>query len=124
MSLNDYEPPPRPAAPGDEPACWDTFFERFEFKDLEPSMQELLRADIEERDAHGLEKYGVRLRPRNGRNALHDLYQEQLDSLVYVVQALQENLTTDFTSDIYDLYRRILLTVVNTRRLIRKSEGR
>jgi hypothetical protein len=124
MSLNDPEPPPRPPSPGDFPACWDVFLERCEFEELEPSIRALIHADIVERDAHGLEKYGVRLRPRDGRNTLHDLYQELLDALVYSVKALQENMNTDATLDVYDIYRSILIRVVDTRRLIRRVEGR
>ncbi len=51
---------------------------------------ELVIADMRERDASGRAKYGVPLQPFNGRKALVDAYQEQLDFVVYMRQALYE----------------------------------
>jgi hypothetical protein len=69
-SLNDHEKPPQPSG---HPAVWD-----------------LVLADIAERDRRGEAKYGTRLRPHNGRDALVDLYQELLDAVVYCRQAIYE----------------------------------
>lgn len=127
MSLNDYEPPP--LQQNEHPACWDLLFERHEFQELSERVKKLLEEDIRERDVKGTEKYGVRLKPFNGRNALHDFYQEQLDGLVYSVQYLHE-MVSQFpaggteTQNAYHLYQRTLDIVVDTRRLIFKNEGR
>ena len=64
QSMNQPEPAP---TPNEHPAVWD-----------------LVIADMRERDAKGLAKYGVRLQPHNGRKALIDAYQEALDLAVYL----------------------------------------
>lgn len=46
--------------------------------------QALLIQDIEERRQVGIERYGQGHRPFNGRDTLQDLYEEQLDLLVYL----------------------------------------
>jgi len=70
MSSNDPEPDP---VPNDRTAVW-----------------EAVLADIAERDLIGKEKYGVRLQPFNGRKPLVDAYQEALDLVVYLKQAIME----------------------------------
>jgi hypothetical protein len=45
--------------------------------------QQLLIDDIEERREVGISRYGQGHRPFNGRDTLQDLYEEQLDLLVY-----------------------------------------
>lgn len=55
-----------------------------------PAITDLLVADLLDRDAIGVERYGTRLKPDNGRDALVDAYQEQLDGLKYARQALWE----------------------------------
>lgn len=70
------KPPTAPqSAPteSDHPAAWD-----------------LVLADMAERDRMGQRKYGVRLAPHNGRDALVDAYQEALDLAVYLRQAIYE----------------------------------
>jgi len=68
--LNQKEPPP---IPNQGPCMWD-----------------LVLKDIAERDQLGAEKYGVRLQANNGRDALKDAYQEALDLVVYLRQAIYE----------------------------------
>jgi hypothetical protein len=46
--------------------------------------QALLIADIEARRQVGIERYGQGHRPFNGRDTLLDMYEEQLDFLVYL----------------------------------------
>lgn len=55
-----------------------------------PAVWDLVIADMRERDAGGLAKYGTRLQPGNGRDALVDAYQEALDLCVYLRQAIAE----------------------------------
>jgi hypothetical protein len=55
-----------------------------------PSVQSLVRADLEERERVGIERYGTPLQPHNGRDALVDAYQEALDLACYLRQAIAE----------------------------------
>jgi hypothetical protein len=56
----------------------------------------LVAADIEERKAQGLAKYGTLLQAHNGRNAIVDAYQEALDAVQYLKQANEEGAELDF----------------------------
>lgn len=64
------QPPP---VPNERPAVWD-----------------LVIADMQARDRLGRERYGTPLQPHNGRDALVDAYQEALDLVVYLRQAIAE----------------------------------
>lgn len=46
--------------------------------------------DFQKRQAHGIEVYGKTLQAFNGRRALVDAYQEQMDQLLYTKQELIE----------------------------------
>lgn len=67
-----YRPEPAPV-PNERPAIWS-----------------LVIADMQDRDKDGFRKYGTRLQPFNGRDALIDLYQELLDACVYIRQEIEE----------------------------------
>lgn len=69
QSVHDQPPPVK----NDRPAVWD-----------------LVMADIKERDEVGTKRYGTRLQPFNGRDAITDAYQEALDMVVYLRQAIEE----------------------------------
>jgi len=69
-SINTKEPQPKR---NNQPAVWD-----------------LVLHDIKERDEVGTSKYGTRLQPFNGRDVLKDAYQEALDLVVYLRQAIYE----------------------------------
>ncbi len=56
----------------------------------QPAAWDLVLADMAARDRLGLERYGTRLQPHNGRDALADAYAEALDLAVYLRQALYE----------------------------------
>jgi hypothetical protein len=51
---------------------------------------DLVIADMHERDQVGRERYGTPLQAHNGRDALVDAYQEALDLVVYLRQAIEE----------------------------------
>lgn len=51
---------------------------------------ELVIADMHERDNIGRRKYGTPLQVFNNRDGLVDLYQELLDSIVYVRKEIEE----------------------------------
>ena len=70
MSLNEYEPNP---VPNESTPIWD-----------------LVKEDINERKEDGIKKYGTPLQAGNGRDALIDAYQEALDLVVYLRQAIEE----------------------------------
>ncbi len=55
-----------------------------------PAIWPLVIADMQARDAEGRRKYGTPLQPFNGRAALVDAYQEALDLVVYLRQAIEE----------------------------------
>lgn len=59
-------------------------------KNTLPAIWDLVIADMVHRDQQGFEKYGMRLQPNNGRDALFDAYQEALDLCVYLRQAIYE----------------------------------
>jgi hypothetical protein len=51
--------------------------------------------DMKARDELGFKRYGVRLQPHNGRNALQDAYEEALDLVVYLRQRIIEDESRD-----------------------------
>ncbi len=55
-----------------------------------PEIWPLVMKDIEERVEMGLAKYGTALRANNGRDPLIDAYQEALDLVMYMRQAIHE----------------------------------
>lgn len=69
MSVEDQPPP----IPNDGVPVWD-----------------LVIADMQERDQVGRARYGTPLQTHNGRDPLVDAYQEALDLVVYLRQAIEE----------------------------------
>lgn len=55
-----------------------------------PAVWDLVSADMAARDRLGESRYGTRLRPHNGRDALRDLYEELLDAAAYIRQVMYE----------------------------------
>lgn len=53
-------------------------------------IQSQVVADITRRRKVGISRYGTALQPHNGRDALLDLYEELLDGVMYVKQAMVE----------------------------------
>jgi len=51
---------------------------------------DLVVADMTERDRTGRARYGTPLQAHNGRDPLVDAYQEALDLVVYLRQAIEE----------------------------------
>lgn len=54
------------------------------------NVSEAVKADLDERIALGIQRYGRPLETFNGRDALLDAYQEALDLVHYLKQALLE----------------------------------
>lgn len=55
-----------------------------------PDIQSRVVEDIEERRKLGIQRYGTALQPHNGRDALRDAYEEALDLVMYLRQAIAE----------------------------------
>lgn len=55
-----------------------------------PPVRPLVLTDMTSKDMAGRVKYGTPLQPHNGRDALVDAYQEALDLVVYLRQAIFE----------------------------------
>ena len=55
-----------------------------------PPVWSLVLADMAARDDLGRRRYGVPLQPHNGRDSLRDAYEEALDLVVYLRQAIYE----------------------------------
>ncbi len=55
-----------------------------------PAVWGIVINDMTARDAIGKARYGTRLQPYNGRDALRDAYEEALDLVVYLRQAIYE----------------------------------
>lgn len=85
-----HEPPPQPS---DYPDVADLVvndlgdFNRFP---PPPGIKKLIAKDIMDRKEAGVAKYGMPLRPHNGRDAAMDLYQELLDAASYARQRIYE----------------------------------
>lgn len=67
--------------------CWETFLE---LRENEVGVNILVHDECAARDMAGQAKYGTRLQPHNGRDALRDAYEEVMDACVYTEQFLQE----------------------------------
>jgi hypothetical protein len=80
--------------PNSEPALWDKAKERFwnwaENNSINPKIIDSLTKKMADRDNYGLQKYGTRLQPFNGRNFCDDVIDELLDALVYLDDIKQE----------------------------------
>ena len=59
------------------------------------NVAEYVLCDIELRVEMGLTKYGTKLQTHNGRDSLWDAYQEALDLVFYLRQAILEKEATD-----------------------------
>jgi len=96
-SLNAAEPPPtEPRGPAIWPLVIADIRERFSYADP-------LIEDATERDRIGTEKYGVPLHANNGRNPLVDAYQESLDLMVYLRQAIEDGVGGHTVRSEYEL---------------------
>lgn len=57
---------------------------------MQPDIKQVVVEDLERRYQQGIQEYGVPLRPHNGRDALWDAYEEALDLVQYLRQAIYE----------------------------------
>jgi hypothetical protein len=80
----------KPAAPKSKSVSKRVRAQKAPVANSNPKVWDLVVEDMRERDVFGLVKYGVRLQAGNGRDALLDAYQEALDLVVYLRQAIYE----------------------------------
>lgn len=59
-------------------------------KEGDKTVLDYVMADIQERADAGKKKYGMYLKTNNGRDALMDAYQEAIDLVMYLRQAILE----------------------------------
>ena len=93
-------PEPPPAKTGSTPV-WPLVFADVEALGFEDPVRGLLVADMHARDAFGREKYGTPLTSDNGRDHLHDAYQEVLDECVYLRAAIDRGDPTGVARELY-----------------------
>lgn len=67
---------------------------------------DLVLTDLEERAEAGNERYGTYLETHNGRDALWDLYQELLDSCMYVRQLIEERKPNPRKKTVFPTYKK------------------
>ena len=77
-------------------------------KNDHPSVWDLVMEDMKDRDQVGLTKYGTKLQPFNGRDALIDAYQEALDLVVYLRQAIYEQENIKFFDDFNEEFQKVV----------------
>ncbi len=93
------QPPPKPT---ERTPAWELVIKDIETLRRPPSERgaitvlgdgydDIVLADMRERDRLGRERYGVALQAGNGRNHLVDAYQELLDYIVYLRAWLDEH---------------------------------
>lgn len=54
------------------------------------NISQLVLADVQARVDIGFERYGTNLMSHNGRDAMQDLYEEELDKIMYLRQVIVE----------------------------------
>ncbi len=80
-SVDLNAPAEKPVREGDQP---------LPVRNNMPAVWDMVMDDIRKRDVIGEKRYGTRLQPFNGRDALRDAYEEALDLVVYLRQAIHE----------------------------------
>lgn len=79
------QPPPQHA---EGPDCWLLVLK--DVDELFPTLGYLVKENMAARRQTGIDRYGMPVRPHNGRNAVVDCFQEVLDAIVYARQAIEE----------------------------------
>ena len=74
----------------DCPAIWAMVIDDVKSSYTLHPAQKVALKDMQDRDDLGMQRYGTRLQPFNGRNALIDALQEFYDGAVYLKQQLYE----------------------------------
>lgn len=116
---------PPPVAHAESVPCWDAviidFGSRFKHTVAGTNVETVrdVLDDMAARDAIGRERYGTPLMTRNGRDPLVDMYQEDLDAVVYMKQAMLEGEALPL-----GMYLRRMDDLMFTRRLINERAAK
>lgn len=131
-SLVQAQPDP---TKNDRPAMWPLVMADLDAIDpeaIEPILDEnglqapaqvAVLVDMRDRDRGGLERYGTRLQPFNGRDSLVDAYQELLDACVYLRTAIYEEQESEDREHLKDLYGATLHSALVLRSLLWRRDG-
>jgi hypothetical protein len=125
VSVQD-QPAPQP----ERVAVWELVIADYRKRssDDHDPLDDVIVADMAERDRLGRERYGVPLTTHNGRDHLVDAYQEALDFVVYLRTWLEEHAQSQTTADrshryqVRTLYRDQLGNLWHLRRLIEERK--
>ena len=79
------------------------------FCDLPPDLFAAVYRRIRAREAVGLETYGTLLQPGNGRDSMRDAWEETVDQVVYLANAIREGAPVH---GIYTAARDVMLEIV------------
>jgi hypothetical protein len=103
---------------------WERVIEMCEKWASSHPIDQVVIADMRERDKLGRERYGTPLQPHNGRDTLVDLYQEQLDSVAYLANAiLERGDELDSMVGLGETLWRTIAFASKTRQLIMERDG-
>ena len=118
---NQYSATEQPAPIGnDKVAIWEEVIKDFNESCPDSAVKTALLKDMSDRDRWGRTKYGVPLKPFNGRDSLVDLYQEFLDAIVYAKQYQIEN-PSDLSLNIPYSVLKVLVYTIREKLLSRGS---
>ena len=119
--IQDQPPPTR----RDGPAVWPTVIEAMKAQIDETlpgaTVARLLLTDAAERHRVGCERYGTPLQAHNGRDALVDCYQEQLDAIAYSRQWYEEHRGDDA---IWRWHHGTIDAAIRTRAMLFRRDGK
>jgi hypothetical protein len=122
----DQQQPPQ-AAPG-SPASWtlvrNDLDARRRRQEAPTPVIDAAYQEAFERDQFGRAKYGVPLRPNNGRDSLDDAYQEAMDLAVYLRNAAEEAGPAGNDLRLPQLYNDSVVLMLRLRGLIFERDGR
>lgn len=120
LNLNKQQPDP--ISNNDGIAVWPVVIREVQYLDDTHGTLTMVQADMNERNAEGVARYGVPLTTNNGRNPLIDAYQEVLDAIVYTRQALFERQAPGVNQrPLAEAYADMLETALALRKLIHEQ---
>jgi hypothetical protein len=105
-------PEPMPVNRDDnQPVLWDLVIEDFDKKFFgDNKIKNQIIELMHDRDNFGFQKYGVRLKNKNGRSFFNDVFSELLDGACYAKGLAREQEIVD--DDLEEIYMNILKSLV------------
>lgn len=117
----DQPPPKKSASPAVWPLITEYITNLLDDRLAGGPVARLLLSDATERHRIGCERYGTPLQAHNGRDALVDCYQEQLDAMAYSRQWYEENRGNDA---IWRWHEATIDAALRTRAMLLRRDGR